>query len=119
MTERCKVCRNLDPNDPVYGSIWTSGAVFQHSYIALIHIINGPSLGCIYCSLLSNLVREFVSQWKAKADKISLHVTAPVGRPLVAQINESIDPSKQMDELCTVSVSILSGMILVPVFRST
>ena len=80
------------------------------------HVINKASLGCIYCSLLSSLVGDFVPEWQSKAEKISLYVTAPVGRPLVVQISESVDPHKQLNELCTVSLSTLPGtlMFLVP-----
>ena len=43
-------------------------------------------------------------------DGISLHVTAPVGRPMVIQISQAVDPHQQLDELCSISVSTLSGM---------
>ena len=110
MTNECKVCRNLDPNDAAYGSQWTTGPVFQHSYIPLNHILVTADSGCVYCTLLKNLVCSFVPDWDRKAESISLHVTAPVGRPLVVQISEAVNPHQQPDELCTISVSTPSGM---------
>ena len=106
----CKVCRNLDPWDTAYGSWWTTGRVFQHSYIPLNQILVAADSGCIFCTLLKDLVCSFVTDWDSKADSISLHVTAPWGRPLVVQISEAVSPHQQLDELCTLSVSTSSGM---------
>ena len=110
MTNRCKVCSDLDPDDAAYGSQWTTGPVFQHSYIPLNQILVTADLGCIFCTLLKNLVCSFVPDWAGKAEIISLHVTAPLGRPMVVQISQAVDPQQQLDELCTVSVSTRSGM---------
>ena len=110
MTDKCKVCRNLDSKDAAYGSQWTTGPVFQHSYLALNHILVAAGSGCVFCTLLKNLVCSFVLDWNRKAESISLHVTAPLGRPLVLQISEAANPHQQLDELCTISVSTPSGM---------
>ena len=110
MTTKCKVCRNLDPDDAAYGSQWATGPVFQHSYIPLNQILVAAESGCIFCTLLKNLVCSFVQDWDCKAEVISLHVTAPLGRPMVVHINQDVDPQQQLDELCTVSVSTPSGM---------
>lgn len=110
MTNICKVCRNLDPNDATYGSQWTTGPVFQHSYIPLNQIVVTADSGCIFCTLLKNVVRSFVPDWDRKAESISLHVTAPIGRPLVVQISEAVNPHQQLRELCSTSVSTPSGM---------
>ena len=105
MTNRCKVCRNLDPNDAGYGGQWTTGPVFQHSYLPLDQVLVAADSGCIFCTLLKNLVCSFVPDWDGKAKTMSLHATAPFGRPMVIQINQAVDPHQQLDELCTVSVS--------------
>ena len=110
MTNTCNVCRNLDPDDATYGSQWTTGPVFQHSYISLNQILVAAESGCMFCTLLKNLVCSFVPDWDRKADSISLHVTAPLSRPLVVQISEAVNPHQQLDELCTISVSTPSGM---------
>ena len=112
MTNNCKVCRNLDPNDAAYGSQWTAGPVFQHSYIHLNQILVAADSGCVFCTLLKNLVSSFVKDWECKTESISLHVTAPLGRPMVVQISQAVPPHKQLDELCTISVSTPSGMYL-------
>ena len=109
MTARCKVCRNLDPNDAAYGSQGTTGPVFQHSYIPLNQILVAADSECSICTLLTNLVYSFVPEWEGKAESISLHVTAPSGRPLVAQISHAVNPHQQLVELCTISVSTTSG----------
>ena len=110
MTDKCNVCRNLDPKDAAYGSQWASGLVFQHSYIPLNHILVAADSGCIYCTLLKNLVSSFVPDWDRKTENISLHVTAPLGRPLIVQISQAVNPHQQLHELCTISVSTSSGM---------
>ena len=100
----------MDPDDAAYGSQWITGPVFEHSYIPLNQILVAADSGCIFCTLLKDLVCSFVTDWDGKADSISLHVTAPVGRPLVVQISEAVSPYQQLDELCTLSVSTPSGM---------
>ena len=109
MTNKCKVCRNLDPNDAAYGSQWTSGPVFQHSYIPLNQVLVAADLECIFCTLLKSLVCNFVTDWLREVESISLHVTAPCARPLVVQISQAVDPHQQLDELCSISVSTPSG----------
>ena len=112
MQDKCKTCKNLDPYDAIHGARWISGPVFQHTYVELNHIIKNGPRGCLYCSLLTNLVNNFVPDWKSKVDKLSLHVTAPIGRPLELRINECIAPDEELNEISNVFVSASLGALI-------
>jgi hypothetical protein len=112
MFEQCETCKNLDPNNNVYGEAWMSGPVFEHHYIKLPDIIDHDQRGCSYCSLLANLVNDFVPNWKSKTERVSLHVTAPVRRPIQVRINEAPEPDVDLNELSAVVLSATEGMVI-------
>src|SRR5947199_1934138 len=112
MFRQCETCKNLDPNDNVYGEVWMSGPVFEDYYIKLHDIIDNGQRGCNYCSLLTNLVNDFVPNWKSKTDRVSLHVTAPVRRPIEVRINEALEPDVELNELSTVFLSATEGIVI-------
>ena len=100
MLKKCETCKNLDPFDISYGGKWISGPVFEDPSIKLPNIIdNGRRGSCSYCSLLVSVVNDFVPDWKSRVDQVSLHVTAPVNRPIEIRIYEALAPDEQLDEL--------------------
>jgi hypothetical protein len=111
MAGTCEGCKNLDSNDGMHGKMWTTGPVFENNYLPVTNIIENERLGCHYCSLLIQIIDEFVPDWRPKKNKISLHVTAPDRRPIQVRIQEAPLPDAEFLELANVHLSAPEGKI--------
>ena len=111
MAGKCEGCKNLDPNDAMYGKMWTTGSVFEDNYLPVVNIAENERRGCHYCSLLIQVIDEFVPNWQPKKDKISFHVIAPDRRPIEVTILEAPLPDAEFLELANVQLSAAEGKI--------
>jgi Heterokaryon incompatibility protein (HET) len=109
MGEKCDVCRNLDSFDAVYGTQWTTGRAFEHSYLKFVDILASGQNGCCYCSLLASVVYEYVPDWTLRVDGLSIHVIAPDERPMEVRVSESADPHAEIVELAYVFLFLSIG----------
>lgn len=105
MAGMCEVCKNLDPNDAMYGKMWTTGPVFENNYLPVVIITESEGKGCLYCSLLIQVIDEFVPNWRPMREKISFRVTAPDRRPIEVTIMEAPQPDAEFLELANVHLS--------------
>jgi hypothetical protein len=111
MAGKCEGCKNLDPNDAMHGKMWTTGPVFEDNYLPVVDITENGRRGCYYCSLLIQVINEFVPNWQLKKDKISFHVIAPDRRPIEVTIREAPLPNAEFLELASVHLSAPEGKI--------
>jgi hypothetical protein len=109
MARKCEGCKNLDPNDAIYGKMWTTGPVFEGNYLPVVDILENERRGCHYCSLLIQVINEFVPNWRPKKGKISFHVVAPDRRPVEVRIEEAPLPDAELLELANVQLSAPEG----------
>ena len=112
MFRQCETCKNLDPNDNVYGKVWMSGPSLRIITSEPTISSTMPNAAAIIALCLPNLVNDFVPNWKSKTDRVSLHVTAPVRRPIEVRINEALEPDVELNELSTVFLSATEGIVI-------
>ncbi|OCK76130.1 HET-domain-containing protein [Lepidopterella palustris CBS 459.81] len=107
MAKKCEACRNLDSNDVVYSSEWTTGRVFQDNYLHASDAIRKSREGCPICSLILNILDLFLPDWRLKQEKLRLDVLAPDNRPFEVRVNEvPEEPNALLRELVNVQFSI-------------
>ena len=111
MAGKCEGCKNLDPNDAVYGKMWTTGPVFEDNYLPVVNIMENERRGCHCCSLLIQVIDEFVPNWRPNKDIMSFHVIAPDRRPIEITIMEAPLPNAELLELANVQLSAPEGKI--------